>query len=151
MLKVKTLVAQSCLTLCNTMNCSPPGSSVHGIFQARKLEWVAIPFSRGSSPPGDWTQVSWSSCIAGGFFTIWATKLMIRHKSASYTLIRYMHKLLWLNPDWFSTQRRGPGPPPGRVAQCFQGHMNSQPDCHQQAIIYAFLSGEMETPEPSYS
>ena len=43
------LVAQSCPALCNPMNCSPPGSSVHGIFQARISEWVAIPFSRGSS------------------------------------------------------------------------------------------------------
>jgi hypothetical protein len=45
----KVLVAQLCLTLYNPMNCSLPGSSVHGIFQARILEWVAIPFSRGSS------------------------------------------------------------------------------------------------------
>ena len=45
-------VAQSCLTLCNPMGCSPPGSSVRGIFQARILEWVAI-FSRGSSQPRD--------------------------------------------------------------------------------------------------
>ena len=44
------LVAQPCLTLCNPMNCSPPGSSVHGILKARILERVAIPFSRGSSP-----------------------------------------------------------------------------------------------------
>ena len=51
--------------LCNPMGCSPPGSSVHGIFQARILEWVAIPFSRGSSPPRDRTWVSW---IAGRFF-----------------------------------------------------------------------------------
>ena len=42
------LVSQLCLTLCDPMNCSSPGSSVHGIFQARILEWVAIPFSRGS-------------------------------------------------------------------------------------------------------
>ena len=46
------IVAQSCPTLCNPVNCSLPGSSVHGIFQARILEWVAISFSRGSSPPG---------------------------------------------------------------------------------------------------
>ena len=46
---LKALVAQSCSTLCDPMNCSPPGSSVHGILQARILEWVAIPFSRGSS------------------------------------------------------------------------------------------------------
>ena len=51
--KVKMLVTQSCLTLCNLMNCSPPGSSVHGILQARILEWVAISFSRGSSQPRD--------------------------------------------------------------------------------------------------
>ena len=47
--KVKVLVAQSCPTLCDPMNCSPPGSFVHGIFQARILEWVATHFSRGSS------------------------------------------------------------------------------------------------------
>ena len=47
---VFVLITQSCLTLCNPMDCSPPGSSVHGPLQARILEWVAIPFSRGSSP-----------------------------------------------------------------------------------------------------
>ena len=46
------LVSQSCLTLCYSMDCSQPGSSVHGIFQARILEWVAVPFFRGSSDPG---------------------------------------------------------------------------------------------------
>ena len=65
--KVKVLVAQSCVTCCNTMDHSPPSSSVHGILQARILEWVAIPFSRGSSQPRDQTQVS---CIAGRFFTV---------------------------------------------------------------------------------
>ena len=54
--------AQSCPTLCDPMDCSIPGSSVHGIFQARVLEWVAISFSRGSSRPRDRTRVS---CIAG--------------------------------------------------------------------------------------
>ena len=49
---------QSCLTLCDPMDCSPPGSSVHGILQARILEWVAIPFSRKSSQPRDKTCVS---------------------------------------------------------------------------------------------
>ena len=53
------LVAQLCPTLCDPMDCSPPGSSVHGISQARMLEWVAIPFSRGCSRPRDRT---WS-CI----------------------------------------------------------------------------------------
>ena len=51
-------VAQVCLTLCDPLDCSPPASSVHGIFQARKLEWVAISFSRGSSWPRDPTPVS---------------------------------------------------------------------------------------------
>ena len=51
-------VAQSCLTLCGPMDCSPPGSSVHGILQARILEWVAISSSRGSSQPRDQTRVS---------------------------------------------------------------------------------------------
>ena len=60
-------VAQSCPTLCSPMDSSPPGSSVHGIFQARILEWVAISFSRGSCWPRDWTRVS---CIAGGCFTL---------------------------------------------------------------------------------
>ena len=57
--------------LCDSMDCSPQGSSVREILQARILEWVAIFFSRGCSPPRDWTRVS---CIAGKFFTIWATR-----------------------------------------------------------------------------
>ena len=57
-MQVKVLVAQSCPTLCDPMDCGPPDSSVRGILQARILEWVAVPFSRGSSQPRDWTQVS---------------------------------------------------------------------------------------------
>ena len=64
---VKVSVAQSCLTLCNPMNCSLPGSSVHGILQARILKWVAIPFSKGSSWPRDQTWVSYN---AGRFFSL---------------------------------------------------------------------------------
>ena len=56
--KVKVLVAQLCPTLYNPMDCSPPGSSVHGTLQARILEWVAIPFSGESFQPSDRTQVS---------------------------------------------------------------------------------------------
>ena len=69
--KVRCEVAQSCPTLCDPMDYSLPGSSVHGIFQARILEWVAISSSRRSSRPGDWTRVS---CIVGRCFTIWATR-----------------------------------------------------------------------------
>ena len=68
---VLCLVAQSCPTLCDPLDCSPPGSSLHGILQVRILEWVAMPSSRGSSQPRDWTQVS---CISGRFFTVWATR-----------------------------------------------------------------------------
>ena len=56
-------LAQSCLTLCGPMGCSPPGSIVHEIFQARILQWVAISYSRGSSEPRDRNQVSRVSCI----------------------------------------------------------------------------------------
>ena len=59
---------QSRLTLCNPVNCSPPGSSVHGIFSARILEWVAMPSMGGFFPLRGWTQVSCSSCIASRFF-----------------------------------------------------------------------------------
>ena len=62
---------QSCLILCDPVDCHPPGSSVHRILQARILEWVAILFSRESSQPKDQTQVS---CIADRFFTIWANR-----------------------------------------------------------------------------
>ena len=61
---------QLCPTLCNPMDCSPPGSSVHGILQARILEWVAMPSSRGSFPPRYGTHFS---CIAGEFFSTSAT------------------------------------------------------------------------------
>ena len=64
-------VAQLCLTLCNPMDCSLPGFSIQGIFQARVLEWVAISLSRGSSQPRDWTRVSHT---VDRYFTIWVTR-----------------------------------------------------------------------------
>ena len=70
-MKVKVLITQWYPTLCDSTDYSPPDSSIHGILQARILEWVAISFSRGSSQPRNLTQVS---CIAGRFFPIWATK-----------------------------------------------------------------------------
>ena len=76
-------VAQSCLTLCNPVDYNLPGSSVHGILQARVLEWVAISFSRGSSPPRDQTQVSH---LGGRRFNLWAT--------------REAHVKLWLLPKY---------------------------------------------------
>ena len=62
---VCVLAGQSCPILCDPMDCSLPGSSIHGILQARLLEWVAISFSRGSSQPRNKT---WVSCISGKFF-----------------------------------------------------------------------------------
>ena len=65
------LVAWLCPTLCDPIGYGSPGSSVHGILQARILEWAAIPFSRGSSQSRDQTQISF---IAGRFLTIWDTR-----------------------------------------------------------------------------
>ena len=67
--------AQLCLTLCNPMDCRQPGSSVHGIFLVRILEWVTMPSSRGSSRPKNWTCVS---CTAGGFSHHWATRKALK-------------------------------------------------------------------------
>ena len=68
---VLCLVTQLCPTLCNSMDCSLPGSSVLGIFQARILEWVAISFSSGSFQPRDWTLIS---CIGNQVLYHWATR-----------------------------------------------------------------------------
>ena len=67
----KVKVTQLCPTFCDSMDCSPLGSSIHGIFQGRIPEWVAIPFSKWTFLPRDQTQVS---CTAGEFLTIWATR-----------------------------------------------------------------------------
>ena len=77
--KKESEVAQSCPTLCNPMDCGLPGSPIHGIFQARILCWVAISFSRRSSWPRNWTQVS---RILGRCFTIWATREALLLRSA---------------------------------------------------------------------
>ena len=77
------LVTQLCLTFWDPMNCSQPGSSVHGILQGRILEWASMPSSWGSSWPKDQTRVS---SIAGGFFTIWATREAHNYISGYYSL-----------------------------------------------------------------
>ena len=71
-------VAQSCPTLCDPMDCGLPGSTVHGGFQARILEWVAISFSRRSSRPRDWTRVSHIVGRRFTGFTVWATREVIK-------------------------------------------------------------------------
>ena len=119
-MKSESEVPQSCPTLRDPMDCSLPGSSVHGIFQARTLEWVAISFSRRSFPPRDWT---WVSHIVGRRFTIWATKevlprLHIKKQrcnfankgpssqsygfSSSHVWLRELdHKEGWAPKNWF--------------------------------------------------
>ena len=74
------------------MDCSPPGSSVHGVSQARILQWVALSSSRGSSWPRDWTHISWDSWLAGRFFT---TVLLgkppwrvVAHQQLSFQLLK---------------------------------------------------------------
>ena len=89
---VYVLVAQSCLSLWDPMSCSPPGSSVHGIFLARILEWVAFPSSRGSTPPRD---QSFISCTVGGFLTC-QVALMVRNLPANARDARSVG----LIPDW---------------------------------------------------
>ena len=90
-------VAHSWLTLCNPVDCSPPDPSIHGILQARTLEWAAIPFFRGSFWPRGWTQVS---CMASGFFTIWVTRKaqIISYLKANYCILFHtsVHLLLSL-------------------------------------------------------
>ena len=87
---LKAKVAQSCPTLCNPMDYT-----VYGILQARILEWVAFCFSRGSSQPSDWTQVS---LIAGEFFTSWATKEDLKPLYFRHLLIEKRQKPVSLLP-----------------------------------------------------
>ena len=93
--KMKVLVTQSCPTLCNCMDCSPPGSSVNGSLQASILEWEAVHFSRGSSTPRNRT---WISCIAGGFFVVWTTReaagLMWGQQTTAHQPTALFHKVL---------------------------------------------------------
>ena len=81
--KVKVLGVQLCPALCDPMDYSPPGSSVRGLFQARTLEQVAVPSCRGSSRPRDRIHISYVSCMAGKFFTVWATReayiILLKH------------------------------------------------------------------------
>ena len=96
---------QLCLTLCDAMDYSPPGSSVHGILQARILEWIAIHFSRESSWPRDQT---WVSYITGKFFTIWAhqgspvsgTKSSLPSKAAKCFYWSHSFLLLHITIRW---------------------------------------------------
>ena len=110
--KMKVLVAQLCPTLCNPMDRSPPGSSVHGILQAGILECIDIPFSRASFQSRDWT---WVSCIAGEFFTVWATRewfnsLYTLEYRRALLLVMYSSVLLlkvWSSPNSITSHNWG--------------------------------------------
>ena len=91
--KVKALVTWSYPSLCNSMDCSPPGSSVQGILQARILEWITIPFSRGSSQPRDQTCVSG---IVGKFFTL-PPQLKNRLKKCFILLTWLLHRTQYIH------------------------------------------------------
>ena len=131
------------------MDCSLPGSSIHGILQARILEWVAISFSRGSSRPRDWTQVS---RIAGRHFNLWATKLRLKKGLRAVTsagLVTWLLKKEWkfeLGPKptpflyprlcmtWKSNSKTFSTTEPRVEARCRSSFTTISP-CNQQIII----------------
>ena len=82
---------------CNPLNCGPPGSSVHGILQARILEWVAMPSSRGLSQSRDWTQVS---RLTGGFITVWAPRETLQHTSHFLLILNNQHDAIKIMYWW---------------------------------------------------
>ena len=90
---------QLCSTFCNPTDCSPPGSSVHGILQARTLEWVAMPSFRGSSQPRDQTCSFCSSYIVGKFFYHWATR---RSPKGKYYIPKIFRNHCYLYCHYFS-------------------------------------------------
>ena len=117
---VKVLFTQSCLTATPWTVCSTLGSSVHRIFQARILKWVAIPFSKGSSPVRD---QSWISCTSGKLFTIWPPRkpimCVLNHSVMSDSLrTRGLQPTRLLRPWGFFRQEYWSGlpcPPPGHL------------------------------------
>ena len=108
------LLAQLCLTLCDPLDCSPPGSSVHGILQARILEWVATSSSRGSSQPRDQTHVSCVACIGRWILYHWATwedciYIWLTYSTQIQTIhLIYEHvigwKYNWRIAEWLSAE-----------------------------------------------
>ena len=122
---VKVLIAQLCLTLCNHVDYSPPGSSVHGILQARILEWVAILFSRGCFWPEDRT---WVSCIAGRFFTIWVTRETLDYLGGSQIQSQV---LLIYKGRRFNTDRREGDVIMEQRLQWY-GHKSREANSHQK-------------------
>ena len=112
---------QSCQALCDPMDCSPPGSSVHGILHARILEWIAFPYARGSSQSRDWTQVSRIPCTGrrvlyclnlvperrggkgGQSHFWWSNMLFMEHGTTDWFQIgKGVHQGCILSPCWFN-------------------------------------------------
>ena len=93
-LKVKSL---SHVRLCDTMDCSLPGFSVHGIFLARLLEWIAISFSRGSFQPRDWT---WVSHNVDRLFTVWTTREVLKKKKSKKWKVKSLSRVRLFATPW---------------------------------------------------
>ena len=163
------LVTPSCPILCDPKDCSSPGFSVHEILQARILEWISIPSSRGISQPRDRTLVS---CIAGRFFTIWATRksytriMLFKSFSVStsmenFSSVQFSHSVVsdFLRPHGLQHARPPcPSPTPGVYSNscplswwCHQtisssvipffSHLQSFPASGSFQIIQLFTSG----------
>jgi len=136
----KALIAQSCWTVWDPMDCSPPGSSVYGILLARILEWNAIPFSRGCSWRRDQTQVS---CIADRFFTNWATKeASLTFSSVQFSSVT-QSRLTLCNPMNHST----PGLSVHQLPEFTQTHVHRLSDAIQPSC--PLLSPLPPFPNPS--
>ena len=115
--RTESEVAQSCPTLCDPMDCSPPGSPVYGVFQARVLEWDAISFSRESSQHRDWTWVSWT---AGGLFTVWATRIFYLMKLLPFFLFCRVCRVHYCLTHQTSVSSPPPHPLPQDNQKCLQ-------------------------------
>ena len=125
-------VAESCPTLCDPMDCSPPGSSVHGVFQAIVLEWIPFSFSRGYSWLRDWTQVSH---IAGRFFTLWTTRAhKLRQPESRKKTQQAQARTLPLRGTLFST-----ADPWTTVGRGLSGHGPS-PQSNLQSALHIHVS-----------
>ena len=130
---------QSCLTLCNPMDCSPLGSSVHGILQARILEWTAMPSPRGSSLPRDWTRLSsvqFSHSVVSD--SLWPHEA--RQASLSITNSRSLPKLMSIEsmmPSNHLILCCPPSPPAFNVSQ-HQGLFKWVSSSHQVAKMLEF-------------
>ena len=92
---------QTGLTLCDPMDCTPPGSSAHGILQVKILEWAAVSFSRGPCWPRDWTHVSMSPALASGFFATRCFILLFMYNVIYF----FVHARSSLLPGLFSSCR----------------------------------------------